>query len=338
MSEIYINVAWDRFGYVAKLTTSISTTPLAESSHTCGPREAVDQVAKKHFGDQAHTLKFQRKGFYTAAPKPMSKTETQVACPKCGQSGFIKLSAHRCTMKAKDVVIEVGEPQKTTMPALREAVGLPSKTPGKQEAKQITKLYQDAQNGMRRVVALGLYCHQVKENLPHGEFAKWIEANCNDVSYQSVRAYMLLASNVLEASGLQIASVLTICQGGKALLLPDKKVPADAKSVVSKICDMIDGKSQRQLMVEFREEEAEASATPSAGKRKFHPAKPKSAEEIVDAQTLAAVERVQAIIADLQQYVTTDDTGKLPDDVKRAALDASVEFSNHLRAALKGAK
>lgn len=130
-----------------------------------------------------------------------------------------------------------------------------------QRIKTLRALYKDAQTGLRRVVAFGLYCFQVKAAMPHGQFMNWMAKELPEISGRSARAHMGMTANVLEACGvkvseyLQIGSALPICRNGKFLLMPEKKVPEAVKPLRDKICALVDGKTQRQLQLEFTQVE-----------------------------------------------------------------------------------
>ena len=52
-------------------------------------------------------------------------------------------------------------------------------------AKQLNKLFTEAQNGMRRVIALGLFAWEIKEGqLKHGEFGAWLAEHCPKLATQ----------------------------------------------------------------------------------------------------------------------------------------------------------
>lgn len=128
-------------------------------------------------------------------------------------------------------------------------------------AEQIRHYLAEAQNGLRRVVALGLFCIEIKENqLKHGQFQPWLQAHCPDISYRSLAAYMQLTRSVLEKCGFKTLEAyfskvqnLHFCHGGEILLLPEHKIPDAAKPIRSLIFEVIDGKSTHQLMLEFKQ-------------------------------------------------------------------------------------
>jgi len=132
-------------------------------------------------------------------------------------------------------------------------------------ATRFRELYHDAQTGLRRVVAFGLYAWQVKlHHLRHGQWLRWCEQNVPDLKVRAIQAHMTLAESALEQCGVkslkrfiesQIRSTLRICHSGEFLLLPDAKVPEPIKPLREKIFSLIDGKSQRQLFAEFKQSE-----------------------------------------------------------------------------------
>ncbi len=127
-------------------------------------------------------------------------------------------------------------------------------------AKYLTEAYGEAQNGLRKVIAVGLCCFSIKKQLPHGQFQNWLEANCPGLSYRSLAAYMQLTKNVLEKCGFRTlgayfksAEPLHFSHGGEILLLPDAGFPEAGKPIREKICAVIDGKTQSQLFLEFKQ-------------------------------------------------------------------------------------
>lgn len=162
--------------------------------------------------------------------------------------------------------------------------------PGATEAARLQELYDAAQNGMRRVIALGLYCFEIKSKLKHGEFYPWLAEHLPDVSARTIRAYTQLTRDTLEAAGFQIRSALRISLGGEILTLPTDEVTGESAALRDKICAIVDGKTQRQLMLEFKtvneDEDGNLYAVTGAGKR--HPRRP------VDPAADAARERAEA--------------------------------------------
>ena len=68
----------------------------------------------------------------------------------------------------------------STKPIYLEIVKAPSVKIGNDAelGKHLMKLFTDAQNGMRRVVAFGLFAWEIKETkLKHGQWGPWLAEN-----------------------------------------------------------------------------------------------------------------------------------------------------------------
>ena len=158
-------------------------------------------------------------------------------------------------------------------------------------AKQLNKLFADAEQGLRRIIALGLFAWEVKETrLKHGEWGAWLAVHCpklttidaatqKPVASRALRGYMDLTKSVLENVGFPtiekyMETVATAANAahlgaGKFLLIKDAKVPADLKPVHEKICALVDGKTQFALFTQFKQAEADADGRikPKLGRR-----------------------------------------------------------------------
>ena len=177
-------------------------------------------------------------------------------------------------MSDKAINLEVLPPVKTAVPAI-----VPKLKSGNDTAvaNRLVKLFNEANNGMRRIVSLGLFAWEVKEGqLKHGEWGPWLAANAPVLSRidsetqkpkasSALSAYMDTTRGVLENVGFPtIAKYLEesakfprgreFKQGG-FLLLPEKKVPVAMKPLREKICALVDGKTQKQLHLEFKQTE-----------------------------------------------------------------------------------
>ncbi len=173
-------------------------------------------------------------------------------------------------------------------------------------AKYITNLYAEAQQGLRKVVAVGLACFEIKGQLKHGKFKPWLAANCPGISYRSLAAYMQLTKNVLGVCGFKTlaayfksADALHISHSGELLSLPEGEVPEAAKPLREKICAVIDGKSQAQLFLEFKQsEDGDDGPKKKLGNLKSKGRTPKAAspEQLLEAQRKIARENIEAAI------------------------------------------
>jgi len=146
-------------------------------------------------------------------------------------------------------------------------------------AAHLTQLFDDAHNGMRKIIALGLFAWEIKETqLKHGQFGAWLAANCpklatidsvtgNPKTSRALCGYMDLTKSVLENTGFKtvgkyLATVAKFANDanlghGKFLLIEEKKVPAELKETREKICSLVDGKTQRALFTEFKQADEE---------------------------------------------------------------------------------
>ena len=182
-------------------------------------------------------------------------------------------------------------------------------------AKQLNKLFKEAQNGMRRVIALGLFAWQVKERqLKHGEFGVWLAQHCpqlatidevtgKGVASRALRGYMDLTKNVLESVGFptiekyldeaeKFSGQKNLNHGG-FLLIADKKVPDAVKPLREKICQLVDGKTQRQLFLEFKQaDDGGENQKPKRGRLKGQGGATK--EQRANAEQMEAEERITA--------------------------------------------
>lgn len=151
-------------------------------------------------------------------------------------------------------------------------------------------LHSGSQNALRRVIAFGLFCWELKElHLKHGQFGRWLAerrphlARLDSKTGQpkasnALNSTMHITKGVLTAVGFTVAQYLEkanslqggICHGGEILLVADKDVPASAKALREKLCSVIDGKTKRQLTFEFAqiEEDEEGNQVKKRGREK----------------------------------------------------------------------
>jgi hypothetical protein len=158
-------------------------------------------------------------------------------------------------------------------------------------AEQLSSLFDDAHNGMRKIIAFGIFAWELKQGqLKHGQFGAWLAAHCpklatahsttgKPMASRALNGYMDLTRNVLESAGYTIQKYLGTAgklaadanlSHGRFLLIEDKKVPENLKTVRDKIFEIVDGKSQKQLFVEFKQadEDETDSAKPKRGRLK----------------------------------------------------------------------
>ena len=196
----------------------------------------------------------------------------------------------KAAQKARWAKIKAGKPGTTAVEVL-PPVAAPKLYDGSDQAaaKQLNKMFTEAQTGMRKIIALGLFAWEIKESkLKHGEFGSWLAANCpklvtihsvtgKPMASRALNGYMELTKNVLESCGVPtIENYLeTVAKSandadlkpGQFLLIADKKVPESVREVRDKICAVVDGKTQRALFMEFKQAD-EDEAKPKVGRLK----------------------------------------------------------------------
>lgn len=225
-------------------------------------------------------------------------------------------------------------------------------------AKQLLKLFTDAQTGMRRIVALGLYAWEIKEcKLKHGEWGSWLAAHCPRLTREdtagkpkasaSLSSYMELTKNVLESVGFTVekylkhvsnSQTLGICHGGKYLLLPDKKLSEDARELKEKLCSVVDGKTQRQLFLEFKqaEDDGNGNPTPKRGRLKGQGgATVEQREAAQQAEEKARLEALELKATEATEWLleVSDDKhlGLMPSEIREKLLIALETAVGYLR-------
>lgn len=183
-------------------------------------------------------------------------------------------------------------------------------------AATFVELFNDAQNGLRRICAFGVFAWSVKLlDLKHGQFGPWVKATFESkgISYRAVRYHMQLTKSALESVGVKSLKPalakwqsLPISHCGEFLMLPEAKVPEQVKPLREKLFTLIDGKSAKALFTEFAqaddsEDDDEAPGQKKRGNLKSKGRAPKqpSPEELLEAQRKIAREDIQSVITDL---------------------------------------
>jgi len=214
------------------------------------------------------------------------------------------IAAHPNSAHAKPQALEVLPPVKFASAANLKS-GNDAAT-----AKQLNKLFTEAQNGMRRVVALGLFAWEIKEGqLKHGEFGAWLAEHCPKLATidtvtqkakpsRALQGYMELTKNVLESCGCptieKYLATIAKCaddahlKPGQFLLIADKKVPESLSPMREKIFELVDGKTQRSLFLEFKQCDDEGKK--KVGRRKGEGGATK--EQRANAEELERQERI----------------------------------------------
>jgi len=216
-------------------------------------------------------------------------------------------------------------------------------------AAELTSLYRDANDGVRRIVAFGIYAWHVKlELLKHGQFLPWLKAYCPDVTPRTVQSNMALAESALHHCGVQIRSMLRICQGGKLLLLEDAKVPEKAKPLRDKLLALIEGKSASALFAEFKQAEEDVSGQlkPKIGRLKGQGGATKDqrhqASEVRGKQQRMAIEAfAESMCHWIREHCNDADIGTIAEETFELLTDHAEHlwgYCRHLRDLRRSAK
>jgi hypothetical protein len=212
-------------------------------------------------------------------------------------------------------------------------------------AKQLTKLFAEAQTGMRRVIALGLFAWEIKEgHLKHGQFGPWLAEHCPKLATvdsttgkakpsRALQGYMAMTKNVLESVGFatiekyldeaaKFSGTKNLSHGG-FLLVADKKVPESVKPLREKICQLVDGKTAKQLNLQFSQmDEDDENPKPKRGQLKGSKGLTKEMREA--AALKAEQERINELELEvidmtkrLDEITDAKNIGMMPDKVLR---------------------
>jgi len=118
--------------------------------------------------------------------------------------------------------------------------------------QRVHSLFTDA---TKRAVWMGLFLNHIKqrgkedESIPHGQFVKWLKANVPDLDQTTISTYMRLANGICEKGKFQIRDFPSFAKTGA---LPPG------------ITDMIEGKTQQQLFLEFKQADDEDPENPKS--------------------------------------------------------------------------
>lgn len=153
----------------------------------------------------------------------------------------------------------------------------------KEHAERLDQLNTQAQAARRVDVALGLYCFELKEiHLLHGQFGRWLAEHKPNLVRQdhatgeakasrSLETSMSIAKSALEVCGYTVMDFIALLQkqiprargisdAGQLMLLPEAKLPEEFKALRDDIFSLVDGKSQRQLLSEFKQVDDDGKA------------------------------------------------------------------------------
>lgn len=208
------------------------------------------------------------------------------------------------------------------------------------------ELFEGAQNGLRAVVAFGLYAEEIKQiKLKHGKFKDWLGATFPEVSYRSVVRHMELATSVMKACGVKSlkpffksATCGTFEHAGMLLTAPEKKCDEKAIEIRTKVFSLIDGKSARQLFFEFKqgEEDEDGNVKTKRGRLKGQggasAAQRAKAKAAADAAEIEARElKAEEIGEWVKENVDDQHIGQISDKHKAILREAALLLTDYLK-------
>lgn len=156
-------------------------------------------------------------------------------------------------------------------------------------AEQIGSMFHDAQIGMRRIIALGIFAWELKlGQLKHGEFGAWLAVHRPELATphsktgkpmasRALQGHMAVTKGVLKDAGYDtVKKFLNFAKSandadltsGRFLLIEEKKVSDELKPLREKICAMVDGKTAKQLNLEYVNIEDDEDSEEGTGKRR----------------------------------------------------------------------
>lgn len=119
-------------------------------------------------------------------------------------------------------------------------------------AVRLESAYLEAVSGMQKVIIFGLLCVEAKDMVPHGQFQKWIEANCPRISYRTARKFKQLTEAILESLDPKMARAGHFAVKPENLFKPNQRsFPKEVLEFRQAILEIIENKSQHQLEFEF---------------------------------------------------------------------------------------
>lgn len=110
-------------------------------------------------------------------------------------------------------------------------------------ADNFAKINSQFLDSTKKAVWLGIFLNEIKlrgksdGSIPHGQFGNWLEANLPDVAVRQIQTYMRLATDVCEKGKFQIRDFRVFAHSGE---LPEP------------LLKIIEGKTQSQLFLEFK--------------------------------------------------------------------------------------
>lgn len=163
-------------------------------------------------------------------------------------------------------------------------------------AAKLDELIADANDGLRRIVIVGFFLERIAADLKRGQFKPWIEAHCKETSRASIFGWRALAKNIMESVKISKVQLLDFSTPVHEMLaLPAAEVPKAQKEIRAKIDELIEGKTAKQLFLEFKQAEEDEDGNLKKKHGRLKGKGGASAAQRARAQAAAAAAEIEAM-------------------------------------------
>ncbi len=213
----------------------------------------------------------------------------------------------------------------------------------KEVAAKISHAYAEASrslsNALGHTICAGLMMIERKEELPHGEFGPWLQKYCPEISWMTATRFMNASKSAVAsvlgpetAKGEISHNVKFDGQPLHVILAADPiTLTKEARDVQNQFRDFLAGKTQHQLLLEWRS--AREDRAPRTRAPQLTP------EEIESAHVRQAEDIAKQLIQDIEHFILKGPIlQRLSDATRKALLDKGEEMNSLLRAATASAR
>jgi len=158
--------------------------------------------------------------------------------------------------------------QSVSIASHRDVIGKPVRLKHGNDAKVAAELdafISEANDGLRRILKVGFFIECIDADLPWGMLQKWVEQHLPHRKFRTIQRWKQVAQNVGECVGLKLKDRLGL-KLHEVITLTLDELTGDAKAARNKIEDEIEGKTYRQLFLQFKQ--SKDGETPTNGRRK----------------------------------------------------------------------
>lgn len=176
-----------------------------------------------------------------------------------------------------------------------------------QVASHLRELLEDADDGFRRVVKVGLYIEWIAANLPHRQLMPWIAQHCPEVTVRTITNWRSLAKNLMEWAGLKLERLSNLpIAGDQILALPPAELPKPLQKAREKMDEALGaahGAKQLFLFLGFKQGEIDPSTGyPRAKRGRLKGQGGATKEQRARAAAHSEEERLTALKLDMEDF------------------------------------